>query len=90
MSSLPGLAALARLVRRHSVRTHGRCGCPLCNRTERQARTAISMPRKHPERITRALPAAHEEYLAALADQLWPCEEYDEIITELRREEGQS
>jgi hypothetical protein len=84
------LAALARLVNRHSVRVRGRCSCPLCNHAERQARTAIGMARKHPEWLTRELPDHQEEYLAALADQMWPDEEYAAIIAELRRQEGQS
>ena len=65
------------------------CGCPLCNRDERYARTQMRVPLRHPEWVTRELPAAQEEQLAALADELWPDEGYAEIITELRRQEGQ-
>jgi hypothetical protein len=67
----------------------GRCGCPLCHRAERAARTAIGMPPRHPERITRELPGRDEEWLAALTEELWPEDEYAEIITEIRRQEGQ-
>ena len=45
------------------------------------------MAARHPERITRELPRGQEEYLAALADTLWPGDEYAAIITELRRED---
>lgn len=84
------LARLTRLASWHNVRVRGRCRCPLCSHVERQTRTAIRMPRKHPEWLTRELPADQESYLAALADQLWPEEEYTAIITELRHQEGQS
>lgn len=84
------LAALTRLAGRHNARVRGRCSCPLCSHAERQVRTAIGMARKHPEWLTRELPARQEEYLAALADQMWPDDEYAAIITELRRQEGQS
>jgi hypothetical protein len=67
----------------------GRCGCPPCNHTERNARVAIGMAVRHPERITRELAARHEEWLATLATDLWPDDEYADIITELHREEGQ-
>jgi hypothetical protein len=65
----------------------GRCGCPLCHKAERDARAAIGMPARHPERITADLPAGQQEYLAALADTLWPDEEYAAIIAELWRED---
>jgi hypothetical protein len=67
----------------------GQCRCPLCSHGERQARAAVGMPVRHPERITRELPAPQEEWLAAVADDLWPDDEYGDIITELRRQEGQ-
>jgi len=54
---------------------------------ERDARAAIGMPARHPERITRDLPAGQEEYLAALADALWPGDEYAAIIAELWRKD---
>jgi hypothetical protein len=84
------MAALSRLASRHNVRRRGRCSCPLCSHAERQARTALGMARKHPEWLTRELPADLEEYLGWLADQTWPEDEYADIITELRRQEGQS
>ena len=57
-----------------------RCGCPLCNRAERQAREELGVPRRHPEWVTRELPEALEERLAALAEELWPGDEYAEIV----------
>ena len=64
-----------------------RCGCPFCGKAERDARTAIGMPARHPERITADLPARQEDYLAALADALWPADEYATIIAELWRKD---
>lgn len=77
------LRRLAALARGHPRR----CGCPVCDNTERTARTAIGMPIRHPERITAFLPAGQDEQLAALADELWPDEEYTAIIIELRQED---
>jgi hypothetical protein len=56
-------------------------------RAERQARAALGMPARHPERITAELPAAGEEWLAELAEALWPADEYVQIITSTRRED---
>jgi hypothetical protein len=70
-------AAARRLARR--VRsaawlvTHGR--------VERQARAALGMPARHPERVTAELTAGQETWLAATAGVLWPAGEYVEIIT---------
>jgi hypothetical protein len=64
---------------------HGRCGCPLCHKAERDARAAIGMAARHPKRITRELPGGREEYLAAVAEALWPNDEYAAIIAELWR-----
>ena len=75
---------LTALVRGHA---RGRCGCPACDRAERDARALIGMPARHPEWITRDLPAGQDEWLAALADQLWPGDEYTAIINELRRDD---
>jgi hypothetical protein len=61
----------------------GRCGCPFCNKAERDARAALGMPGRHPECLTRDLPAGQEAYLAALAHALWPTDEYAAIIAEL-------
>jgi hypothetical protein len=83
-------AILARALRRLAAMVRGyarRCGCPACDRTEREARTLIGMPIRHPERITADLPAGQDEQLAALAGELWPDDEYTAIITELRRED---
>jgi hypothetical protein len=92
-------ARLARVIgwlrARLSMHPRGRCGCPFCHKAERDARAAIGMPARHPERITRdlpggqvfLLPAGQEEYLAALAGALWPEDEYATIIAELWRED---
>ena len=79
--------ALAWLAARLGVHVRGRCGCPACDKAERDARAAIGMPARHPERITRELPGGQEEWLAALAAALWPDDEYAEIIIETRRED---
>jgi hypothetical protein len=81
------LARIAGLLSLRSTCGHaGQCRCPLCNHSERQARVAIGMPIRHPERITRELPAPLEEWLASVAADLWPDDEYAGIITELRQE----
>jgi hypothetical protein len=84
------LTRLARRAMEMNVRSRGRCRCPMCTWGERQTRTQLGMAPRHPERITRELPEDQEELLAWLADEAWPEEEYADIITELRREEGQS
>jgi hypothetical protein len=85
------IARLARVIgslrARLSMHPRGRCGCPFCHKAERDARAAIGLPARHPERITRDLPAGQEEYLAALAGALWPQDEYATIIAELWRED---
>jgi hypothetical protein len=45
------------------------------------------MPARYPERITNDLPAGQEEWLAALANTLWPDDEYAAIIAELWRKD---
>jgi len=77
--------ALAWLRALFTAHRRGRCGCPLCGKAERDARTAIGMAARHPERITRELPGGQEEYLAAVAEALWPDDEYAAIIAELWR-----
>lgn len=77
---------LAWLCARLGAHIRGRCGCPACDRAEREARAAIGMPARHPERITRDLPGGQKEWLAALAAALWPQDEYARIIAELWRE----
>jgi len=81
---IAALRSLISRVRAHVGLSHGR---PACDRTEREARTAISMPAQHPEHITRELPAAEETWLAAVAADLWPDDEYTEIIEDTRRED---
>jgi hypothetical protein len=77
--------ALAWLRAPRAAHRRGRCGCPLCCKAERDARAAIGMPARHPERITSELPAGQEKCLAALVSALWPEDEYAEIIAELWR-----
>ena len=72
---------IAWLCARLGAHVRGRCGCPVCDTTERDARAAIGMPAAHPEKITRELPGGQEEWLAALAAALWPGDEYAAIIT---------
>ena len=69
------------LCARLGAHVRGQCGCPVCDTTERDARAAIGMPARHPERITAELPGGQEELLAALAAALWPGDEYAAIIT---------
>ena len=78
---------IAWLCERLGAHIRGRCRCPICDHTEPDARAAIGMPARHPERITRDLPAGQEEWLAALAAVLWPDDDYTAIITETRRED---
>jgi hypothetical protein len=76
-------AALAavRVLRRLAARPGFRA-----RKAERDARRAMGMPVRHPERITRELPESDEEWLAGLAAKLWPVDEYAHIISEIRRE----
>jgi hypothetical protein len=78
---------LAWLATRAGAHVRGWCGCLACDRTEREARAAIGMPAVHPERITRDLPGGQEDWLAAVATELWPDDEYTAIFLETRREE---
>jgi hypothetical protein len=57
-----------------------RCACPPCNRAERETRQAMGVPLRHPERVARNLRDDQEEQLAALADELWPHDEYASIV----------
>lgn len=66
----------------------GWCPCPVCDTAERDARPAAGMPVRHPEFLTRDLPAGQDEALAALAASLWPAGEYTAIIDAWR--EGRS
>ena len=63
------------------------CTCPLCDKTEREARQVLGMPVRHPERITSGLSDGWEERLAAVAADLWPHDEYAEIVIETRKED---
>jgi hypothetical protein len=60
---------------------------PAAGKAEMDAREAIGMPARHPERITAELPEDQEERLAALAAELWPDDDYVQIITDTRRED---
>jgi hypothetical protein len=79
-------AAVLALAARLGIRARAACGCCACDKTEREAREAIGMPARHPERITAELPEDQEEQLAALAAELWPDDDYVQIITETRQE----
>jgi hypothetical protein len=63
--------ALARITHRRG---------PLARRRERAARTAIGMPARHPERVTAELRRREEDWLAGLAADLWPEDEYAQIV----------
>jgi hypothetical protein len=65
-----------------------RAGGPLARRRERAARAAIGMPARHPERITAELPGREEQWLAALAAELWPEDEYAQIVRDTRPDGG--
>jgi hypothetical protein len=56
---------------------------------ERTARAALGMPARHPELLTRKPGRAEWRQLAAWLAELWPSDEYTEIIAETwRRDEG--
>ncbi len=78
---------IAWLCARLGAHVRGRCDGLACNKAERDARAAIGMPARHPERITNDLPAGQEEWLAVLANTLWPDNEYAAIIAELWRKD---
>jgi hypothetical protein len=44
---------------------------------EREARDQAGLPWRHPESMNRPLPERYEVQLAALADELWPNDEYE-------------
>lgn len=50
------------------------------SRAERQSRAVMGMAPRHPERLTGELPAAQEDWLTAAAEEMWPQDEYTEII----------
>lgn len=80
---------ICRLLRRPGSRQV--CTCAACDMFEPEARRQFGMPITHPEWITRALPDGDEEYLAELAEKLWPGEDgYMDIIIEdrLRRRDN--
>ena len=52
------------------------------SRRERIARTAIGMPVRHPELITRAPTRAEWQQLALWCAELWPNDEYTLIVAE--------
>ena len=52
---------------------------------EREARDVAGLPWRHPESMDRPLRERYEVQLAALADELWPNDEYE---TEFHGEEG--
>lgn len=44
---------------------------------EAEARAVYGMARNHPESFIRPLARRQEQHLAALADELWPHDEYE-------------
>jgi hypothetical protein len=81
---MKAVAIFARTLRRLAARLAARIRA---GKAERDARKEMGMPVRHPERLTRELPEVDEEWLAALAAELWPGDEYTQIITETRRED---
>jgi hypothetical protein len=81
------LRALGRLAARLGIHVRAACACPLCDKAERDARQALGMPARHPERITSGLSGGREKWLAAVAADLWPHDEYAEIVIETRKED---
>jgi hypothetical protein len=57
------------------------------SRRERIARTAIGMPARHPEQVTRKLGRAEWKQFAAWCAELWPHDEYTAIVTDTHRQD---
>jgi len=77
---------LAWLCDHADAHVRGWCPCPVCDPSERDARPRLGMPARHPEFITRDLPAGQDEHLAAIAAELWPADEYEAIIDAWRED----
>ena len=58
------------------------------SRRERAARAAIGMPAGHPEQITAKPSRAEWQQLAAWLAELWPNDDYTQIIADTRRQDG--
>lgn len=82
MSSLPHLAARVRHPRRSRFAAF-MAGL-------RQEAALAGPPPRHPESVTAELPEAHEEWLAALAADFWPRDEYASIRSPGRARGGRS
>ena len=54
---------------------------------ERAARAALGMAARHPERITSSPCRADARLLAAVMADLWPHDEYVQIVRDNRRED---
>ena len=52
---------------------------------EKTVRDTLGVPRNHPERLTWRRHGSDEVALLALAAELWPGDEYVEIVDEFRR-----
>ena len=52
------------------------------SRKERSARAAIGMPANHPELVTRQPGRAESRQLAMLLAEMWPNEEYTQIVSD--------
>lgn len=65
----------------------GACRCVACDKAEQKARIELGMPVLHPERVVRELQRGQEEWLSAVASELWPDDEYTAISADPWRED---
>jgi len=59
------------------------------NRKERAARAAIGMPADHPELVNRKPGRAEWHQLAEWLAEMWPNDEYAQIVAETWRQDDQ-
>lgn len=64
------------------------CGCVACDEVEQAIRAKLEMPALHPERIVRKLHGHQEKWLAEVAAEQWPNDEYTAIIANPRGEDA--
>lgn len=57
------------------------------SRKERLARAALDMPAEHPELVTGKPSRAEWKQLTVWLAEMWPNDEYSEIVTEARRQD---
>lgn len=65
----------------------GVCRCAARDKAEQKARAQLGMPVLHPERIVRGMKRGQEEWLSAVASELWPDDEYTAIAADPWRED---